>query len=94
MNNVALNEAKNRLCELIRQVEAGEEIVVTRRGKVVARLVGPAHQLADQRARDAVVALHASRHGVSLSRLTSRELIRDGRREVADAPPKSDGKRP
>lgn len=80
MNDVALYEAKNRLSELIHRVEAGEEIAITRRGKVVARLVGPALQQADQRARDAVSALRTSRQGVSLGRLTSRELIRDGRR--------------
>ena len=39
MNDVALFEAKNRLPELIHRVEDGEEIAITRRGKVVARLV-------------------------------------------------------
>ena len=86
MNNVALYEAKNRLSELIHRVEAGEEIAITRRGKVVARLVGPTHQQADQRAQGAVAALRTSRHGVSLGRLTSRELIRDGRRRGCRGP--------
>ena len=80
MNDVALFEAKNRLSELINRVEAGEEIAITRRGKVVARLVPPAPEEADQRARDAIANLHASREGVSLGRLNSRDLIRDGRR--------------
>ena len=80
MNDVALYEAKNRLSELIHRVEAGEEIAITRRGKVVARLVGPELQKAEQRARDAVSALRVSRQDVSLGRLNSRELIRDGRR--------------
>ena len=80
MNDVALFEAKNRLSELINRVEAGEEIAITRRGKVVARLVPPAPEQADQRARDAIAALRASRQGVSLGRLNSRDLIRDGRR--------------
>jgi antitoxin (DNA-binding transcriptional repressor) of toxin-antitoxin stability system len=35
MNDVALFEAKNRLSELINRIEAGEEIAITRRGKVV-----------------------------------------------------------
>jgi len=34
-NDVALFDAKNRLSELIHRVEAGEEIAITRRGKVV-----------------------------------------------------------
>jgi prevent-host-death family protein len=32
-------EAKNRLSNLLERVEKGEEIVITRRGKPVARLV-------------------------------------------------------
>ena len=80
MNDIALFEAKNRLSELIHRVEAGEEIAITRRGKVVARLVPPAPEEADQRARDAIAALRVSRQGVSLGRLNSRDLIREGRR--------------
>lgn len=80
MNDVALFEAKNRLSELIHRVEAGEEIAITRRGKVVARLVPPAAEEAGQRARDAIAALKVSRHGVSLGRLKSSDLIRVGRR--------------
>ena len=80
MREVALFEAKNRLSELINRVEAGEEIAITRRGKVVARLAPPAPEEADQRARDAIAHLRASRKGVSLGRLNSRDLIREGRR--------------
>jgi prevent-host-death family protein len=80
MPDVALFDAKNRLSELIHRVEAGEEIAITRRGKVVARLV-PAHDDdARQRALDAVAALKASRQGVSLGHLKSRDLVREGRR--------------
>ncbi len=80
MNDVALFEAKNRLSELIHRVEAGEEIAITRRGKVVARLVPPAHDDALRRASDAIASLRASRRGVSLGGLESRDLIRQGRR--------------
>lgn len=80
MSDVALFDAKNRLSELINRVEAGEEIAITRRGKVVARLVPPAPEEADRRARDAIANLRASRKGVSLGRLNSRDLIREGRR--------------
>lgn len=34
-------EAKTKLSELLDKVEAGEEVVITRRGKVVARIVRP-----------------------------------------------------
>jgi prevent-host-death family protein len=80
MTYVALFEARNRLSELIHRVEAGEEIAITRRGKVVARLVPPAPEPAVERARDAVAGLRASRRGVSLGRLSSRDLVREGRR--------------
>lgn len=40
-------EAKNRLSSLLERAERGEEIVITRRGKPVARLV-PVRQTADQ----------------------------------------------
>lgn len=38
---VSVRELKNRLSEYLRRVKAGEEIVVTSRGKPVGRLVGP-----------------------------------------------------
>lgn len=80
MNDVALFEAKNRLSELIHRVEAGEEIAITRRGKVVALLVAPGHVDAAQGARAAIADLQTARVGVSLGRLKSIDLIREGRR--------------
>jgi len=41
---VNILEAKTRLSELIRSVEAGEEVVIANRGRPVARLVAPAAQ--------------------------------------------------
>ena len=80
MNDVALFDAKNRLSELINRVEAGEEIAITRRGKVVARLVPAAPEEAEERARKAIAGLRSSRKGVSLGGLSSRDLVREGRR--------------
>jgi prevent-host-death family protein len=80
MNDFALYDVKNRLSELIYRVEAGEEIAITRRGKVVARLVPALPDDAAQRARDAIAGLLDSRQGVSLGGLSSRDLIADGRR--------------
>ncbi len=42
MREIGAFEAKNKLGQLLDWVEAGEEIVITRRGRVVARLVPPA----------------------------------------------------
>jgi prevent-host-death family protein len=39
--NVSIAEAKNRLSELIRAVENGEKVVITRHGKAVAQLAPP-----------------------------------------------------
>ncbi len=41
MVTVSIRDAKNRLTELARQVEAGETIVVTRNGKPVFEMVQP-----------------------------------------------------
>ena len=80
MTPIALFEAKNRLSELIDRVQAGEEFVITRRGKEVARLALPEASDAGQRASDAIATLRAIRQGVSLGRLKSRDLISEGRR--------------
>ena len=37
--DVSIADAKNRLTQLIRSVEEGEEVVITRNGKPVAQLV-------------------------------------------------------
>jgi prevent-host-death family protein len=49
MLTVQINEAQSRLMELVTSVENGEEIVITRDDKPVARLIAssPAHSLAD-----------------------------------------------
>ena len=46
MKEIGAFEAKNRLGTLLDWVEQGEEVVITRRGKAVARLV-PARRRAD-----------------------------------------------
>ncbi|CDX24853.1 Prevent-host-death family protein [Mesorhizobium sp. ORS 3324] len=39
--NISIAEAKAKLSELVSRAEAGEEIVLTRHGKVAARIVPP-----------------------------------------------------
>lgn len=41
---VGVHEAKTHLSRLLEQVGAGEEVEITNRGRVVARLVGPARR--------------------------------------------------
>jgi prevent-host-death family protein len=45
MREIGAFEAKNTLGTLLDWVEAGEEVVITRRGKPVARLVDPRTQV-------------------------------------------------
>jgi len=44
MTTVSLAQAKARLSELLDKVEAGEEVIVTRHGKAVARISPAAQQ--------------------------------------------------
>lgn len=43
MTKVGMHEAKTQLSKLVERVEAGEEIVITRRGEPAARLVPERH---------------------------------------------------
>lgn len=79
MNTYGAFEAKNRLSELLARVELGEEIVITRHGHAVARLVPiTAVDRADvQRAIDQIKAL---RRQNTLGDADLKELINAGRR--------------
>ena len=52
MREIGAFEAKNKLGQLLDEVERGEEIVITRRGKEIARLVPvkPTYSRAEARA--------------------------------------------
>lgn len=52
MKSISVVEAKARFSALLAAVEAGEEIAVTRHGKVVARLVPGAPRMAADAFRD------------------------------------------
>lgn len=80
MSAVGIFEAKNRLSELVEGVERGEEITLTRRGKVVARIVPPARPT-DARTLDELTnRIRRLRIGVRSGRTSLRTLIEDGRR--------------
>ena len=71
--DVSVRDLKNRLSEYLRKVSAGQEVVVTSRGKAVARLVAP-------RARSRVVA--ASREEEAIALLRSQPWVRPGKGRV------------
>ena len=80
MREIGAFEAKNKLAALLDAVEAGEEVVITRRGTPVARLTRVGAPDGRETARAAVARLRALRAGVTLGDgLTLRELIDDGR---------------
>ena len=54
MQAIGAFEAKNKLAALLDRVERGEEIVITRHGKAVARLVPNAGGIDQSQARAAV----------------------------------------
>jgi len=54
MREIGAFEAKNKLGQLLDLVELGEEIIITRHGKVVARLVPPKPAFSRDQARAAI----------------------------------------
>lgn len=79
MQEIGAFDAKNKLSALLDRVEHGEEIVITRRGRPVARLV-PAEAAFDrQKAVQAAENIIARAKGVTLGGLKIKDLIDEGR---------------
>jgi prevent-host-death family protein len=62
MDHVSVLDAKNRLSALLDQVEKGQEVLITRRGKPVARLV-PTSETG--RSQATIEKLRALRQGIA-----------------------------
>ena len=81
MTTIGIFEAKNRLSELVARAARGEEIVITRRGEQVARLMAPVAPNAQGQVRALAERIRRSRAGQTLGGTVSiRELIDEGRR--------------
>jgi len=79
MREVGAFEAKNKLSTLLDWVAHGEEILITRRGKAVARLV-PAELGFDRvKARRAADGIIEARRGITLGELKIKDLVSEGR---------------
>jgi prevent-host-death family protein len=87
MKEVGAFEAKSRFGQLLDWVEAGDEIVITRRGKVVARLVPPAGAVNPEAGIEAAARIRARRRGVTLGGLKIKDLVIEGRRSVWSSTP-------
>jgi prevent-host-death family protein len=79
MKEIGAFEAKNKFGQLLDWVEAGEEVVITRRGKIVARLVAPAGTLSREAGREIAARIRARRRGVTLGGLEIKDLVAEGR---------------
>ncbi|MGH7119578.1 MAG: type II toxin-antitoxin system Phd/YefM family antitoxin [Acetobacteraceae bacterium] len=93
MREIGAFEAKSKLGQLLDRVEAGEDILITRRGKVVARLTSPGPAADHERARGAVSRIRARRHGVLLGGLEIKDLIAAGRRTAGPPDRRIEGRR-
>ena len=79
MISIGAFEAKTHLSSLLERVAAGEEVVITKHGKPLARLVG-ATDLDASRSGDAFERLKQLRKGVTLDGLSWQALRDEGRR--------------
>lgn len=85
MLEVGAFEAKTHLPKLLDKVEAGEEIIITRRGKPVAQLTAiseTAYQSKRKRSKKEILQLRSAIRAESSlgSKMTIREMIDQGRK--------------
>ena len=71
-------QAKTHLSALLDKVVAGEEVVITKHGKPVARLVG-AREIDRARIKEAFEKLKALRKGTALGGISWKALRDEGR---------------
>ena len=79
MTTVGSFEAKTNFSALLERAERGEQIVITRRGKPVAKLV-PIDTASTGRAAEAVEQLKKLREDTTLGGLSWKELRDEGRK--------------
>jgi prevent-host-death family protein len=79
MREIGAFEAKNKLAQLLDWVAAGETVVITRRGKVVAHLAPPGGAFNVEAASAAADRIRARRRGVTLGGLKVADLVAEGR---------------
>jgi prevent-host-death family protein len=79
-------EAKTKFAELLDKVGRGQEFLITKRGKPVARLVSSDCRAAEQFNRPGAWELYQRIHKgkAKISRRGLSELVRDSRRELLE----------
>ena len=78
--SVGAYEAKTRFSDLLRRVEAGEELTITRHGAPVARMVPIKGEHSRRERRAATLAMRKLAKGNTLRGLKIKDLIAEGRR--------------
>ena len=73
MKHIGIKQARQQLPDLIDQVEAGEEITITRQGKAVARLVSA------PKSSKQLPSLEEFRRGIGRQGTPSAQLLREER---------------
>ena len=79
MREIGAFEAKNKLGTVLDWVEQGEEVVITRHGKAVARMVPVVASFDRAKAKQAAKALLETSRGLSLGGISIKELVNEGR---------------
>jgi len=79
MREVGAFEAKNKFGTLLDWVVDGQEVLITRRGKAVARLVPAESRFDRAKARQAADNIRARSVGCSLGGLRIKDLVNEGR---------------
>jgi len=79
MTTASAYETKTHLAELLRRVQRGESITITKHGVPVAKLV-PLDDEKKRNVAEAIAAIREFRNGHTLGGITIRELIEEGRR--------------
>jgi prevent-host-death family protein len=73
MKHVGIKQARQELPGLIDRAEAGEEVIITRQGKPVAKLVAAPKSLKP------LPSLHEFRNGISKAGTPAAQLLREER---------------
>jgi len=79
-NTVGAYEAKTHLSELLEKVEAGEEIIITKHGAPIAKLVPVKKEASVEERAAAVRRIQKLGARLSLAGLKIKDLIAEGRR--------------
>ncbi|MFN0134247.1 MAG: type II toxin-antitoxin system Phd/YefM family antitoxin, partial [Phycisphaerales bacterium] len=80
MGTIAAYDAKTKFSELLDRVEAGEEMVITKHGRPVAKLSPIEKRHDPDEIRKAMAQLDELSKSVTLGGLTIKDLINEGRR--------------